>query len=308
MSARDHGGAEIPRSKVKEHPVQEIVEWLEGVERLAAGMYKEGANAFAGDETFAAFLCRLSEDEAEHALMMQTVAEELARKGIRLGAAISVGEVVREGIERPVRETCKLLSAGDLPKGKLIERMVTTESAELNDIFLYAVTTARTHVRAAQHMAAAIEAHKERIQRFIDDLPTEFRPAKDLRALPRIWERRLLVVDDDAATVELIARLLGKEMIVETAGNGEEGLAKAKDQFCDLVLSDIEMPVKDGIAFYEELVEAAPEMRDHFLFWTGAMNAEREAFLKANDLECLAKPHELGELVEKIRERILGRE
>jgi len=157
-------------------------------------------------------------------------------------------------------------------------------------------------------MAATIEAHKERIQRFIDELPKELKPAKDMRTLPRIWERRLLVVDDDAAIVGLLARLLAKEMIVETAGNGEEGLAKAKEGFYDLILSDIEMPIKDGFAFWEELVEAAPEMRDHFLFWTGAMNAEREAFLKANDLECLAKPHELGELVEKIRERVSGRE
>ena len=87
----------FPRSKAKEHLMREIVEWLESMERLAAEMYKEGADAFAGDETFAGFLRRLSEDEAEHAESMQTVGETLDRKGIRLGAAITLDMPTHHG-------------------------------------------------------------------------------------------------------------------------------------------------------------------------------------------------------------------
>ena len=184
--------------------------------------------------------------------------------------------------------------------------MVTTETSEWNDVFLYTVTRAKANIRAAQHMAATIQAHEERVQRFIEGLPKELQPPKDLSGLPKIWEHQVLIVADDATLVELLARLLGKEMMVETAGDGQEGLTKAKDRLFDLVLSDIEMPIVDGLGFYRQLVEVNPDMKGRFLFWTGRMNPEKEAFLKANDLEWLPKPLELGELARKIHERVLG--
>jgi class 3 adenylate cyclase len=57
----------------------------------------------------------------------------------------------------------------------------------------------------------------------------------------------ILVVDDTAANVKLLADLLAfKGYEVVTASNGEEGLAKLKAHRPDLVLLDVMMPVMNG--------------------------------------------------------------
>jgi CheY-like chemotaxis protein len=61
----------------------------------------------------------------------------------------------------------------------------------------------------------------------------------------------VLVVDDDPVIAELLARFLQGQIVVEAAQNGQEGLTKAREGFFDLVLSDIMMPVMDGLEFYQ---------------------------------------------------------
>ena len=59
---------------------------------------------------------------------------------------------------------------------------------------------------------------------------------------------RLLVVEDVAVNRELIAALLHPfDVLIETAENGEQAIAKVQDQVFDLVLMDVQMPVMDGL-------------------------------------------------------------
>ncbi len=59
--------------------------------------------------------------------------------------------------------------------------------------------------------------------------------------------KKLLIVDDEPDLVEILSRLLGNEQVqLLTADDGEQGLALAREQLPDLVLSDIEMPGLDG--------------------------------------------------------------
>lgn len=67
----------------------------------------------------------------------------------------------------------------------------------------------------------------------------------------------ILIVDDSPVMRKVIAktvRLSGVEVgeILE-AGNGLEGLEQAKDNWIDLILSDINMPEMNGLQFIEEL-------------------------------------------------------
>ena len=66
--------------------------------------------------------------------------------------------------------------------------------------------------------------------------------------------RRLLLVDDTPFFLEVVKRYLTAEgHEVETAVNGEEGLARlAAGRPFDLIVSDIEMPVMDGWEFARE--------------------------------------------------------
>ena len=75
---------------------------------------------------------------------------------------------------------------------------------------------------------------------------------------------KLLIVDDEDFEREGIARLInwtqyGIEM-VGTAWNGLDGIEKAKRLRPDIVLTDIKMPVMNGIEMIRTLREDFPEM------------------------------------------------
>jgi CheY-like chemotaxis protein len=64
---------------------------------------------------------------------------------------------------------------------------------------------------------------------------------------------RILIVDDDEATLTALAGLLELEgYSVEKARNGKEALEKASAGDLDLILLDLKMPVMDGWQFLTE--------------------------------------------------------
>lgn len=68
--------------------------------------------------------------------------------------------------------------------------------------------------------------------------------------------RRLLIVDDDRALCSLLADYLRREgFAVDVANDGEAALARlrAKDERPDLVILDVMMPGRDGLATLREL-------------------------------------------------------
>ena len=67
-------------------------------------------------------------------------------------------------------------------------------------------------------------------------------------ALPRI-----LVVDDNADIREYVAGILAEEYLVETAVDGIDGLALAREMQPDLVLTDVMMPRMDGFGLLAAL-------------------------------------------------------
>ncbi len=66
-------------------------------------------------------------------------------------------------------------------------------------------------------------------------------------------KKKILLVDDDPAIRQILLRLLAEEgHQVETAPNGLEAI-EMLDNSVDLVLLDLNMPVKDGWDTFEEL-------------------------------------------------------
>jgi len=65
---------------------------------------------------------------------------------------------------------------------------------------------------------------------------------------------RILVVDDSAVVRRMLGLVLGDAgHEVSFAMDGQEGLETARAALPDLIISDLEMPVMDGIAFVREL-------------------------------------------------------
>jgi DNA-binding response OmpR family regulator len=83
----------------------------------------------------------------------------------------------------------------------------------------------------------------------------------------------ILVIDDEERQRQLIATTLGGAGYqVSLASNGEEGMAAFRAQPADLVITDLVMPVKDGVEFMEDLHQDFPAV-PVILMTAGGMGA-----------------------------------
>ena len=77
-------------------------------------------------------------------------------------------------------------------------------------------------------------------------------------------ESEILVVDDSAAIRKILQRVLRQTGMaigtIHEAGDGQEALERLRKQRIDLVLSDINMPMMDGLQLLASL-RASPEWR-----------------------------------------------
>ncbi len=112
---------------------------------------------------------------------------------------------------------------------------------------------------------------------------------------------KVLVVDDEADTLELIRVLLGQcGAEVFTARSAAEALGLVEDARPDAIVSDIGMPGEDGFEFIRKLRELSPERggRIPAIALTAYARAEdRLRVLRAGYQMHVAKPVELEELV-----------
>jgi putative two-component system response regulator len=71
--------------------------------------------------------------------------------------------------------------------------------------------------------------------------------------------KKILLVDDDPAIRQILLRLLAEEgYFVVTAANGQEALEFASIIQFDLVLLDLNMPVKDGWETFQKICDNNP--------------------------------------------------
>jgi CheY-like chemotaxis protein len=113
----------------------------------------------------------------------------------------------------------------------------------------------------------------------------------------------ILVIDDDAATRRLILRVLKptKHTLLE-AENGEDGLLVLAKHDADLVITDLLMPKKEGIATMREIRQRAPATK--FIAITGGGTGRDPSFLNVARAmgadAALAKPFRPRELIEAV--------
>ena len=115
--------------------------------------------------------------------------------------------------------------------------------------------------------------------------------------------KRVLVIDDEALARELIRRILEKEGYeIAEAVNGEQGVESFKSRPCDLVITDLVMPVKDGINTILEIRQLVPDLPILAVSGGGAIAKER--YLNAagyiDGVTTLAKPFTRQQLVDAV--------
>lgn len=117
--------------------------------------------------------------------------------------------------------------------------------------------------------------------------------------------KKILLIDDDSLVLRSLELLLQKEgYVVLSAGSYEEALIAIEKQEFDLVLSDIRMPGKDGVATAKAIQEKLTKSGKKDLpivFITGY--AGEEFKLEAPFLgETLYKPIDTEKLLVTLRE------
>jgi CheY-like chemotaxis protein len=116
---------------------------------------------------------------------------------------------------------------------------------------------------------------------------------------------KILVIDDDAEFREFARRLLEKAgyQVIE-ARNGAVGVEAYRRSPVDLVITDIIMPVKEGIATILELRQIDPEVK--VVAISGGGQVKNLAFLNVAEqrgaARVLAKPIRAAELLQVVAE------
>ncbi|HUB45030.1 MAG TPA: response regulator [Acetobacteraceae bacterium] len=119
--------------------------------------------------------------------------------------------------------------------------------------------------------------------------------------------KTVLSVDDSVSVLQLVKlTLTGGGYAVVQANNGAEGLAKAKSGGIDMVLTDLNMPVMNGIAMIRELrrLPQCTGLPIIFLTTESAANMKQEA-KAAGATGWITKPFQQEQLLAVVR-KVLG--
>lgn len=89
--------------------------------------------------------------------------------------------------------------------------------------------------------------------------------------------KKILYIDDAASMRKLVMMVLGKDFDLSLAENGADGLTQLQTARFDLIISDINMPVMDGLTFLQNA-----RTLDHYKFTPILMmTTEASAEMKA---------------------------
>ena len=112
---------------------------------------------------------------------------------------------------------------------------------------------------------------------------------------------RILVIEDEPRILAFLARGLEAEgFLVRAAANGPEGLTRALNDPCDLVILDLLLPGIDGLSLLREVQCRRPELPVVIVSARSDLQTKLRGFgLGASDY--LAKPFSLDELIARIR-------
>lgn len=118
----------------------------------------------------------------------------------------------------------------------------------------------------------------------------------------------VLIVDDDPGIRRVHKKILERAGFAVTAV--ENGMAAFDElyggQVYEAIICDLNMPVLDGTAFFEQLEEHLPEMACRVVFLTGMLDERAsKTFSKETGQPCLEKPAAPETLVASIS-RICG--
>lgn len=119
----------------------------------------------------------------------------------------------------------------------------------------------------------------------------------------------VLIVEDNTDLQQFISDTIKKEFNVALAGNGKEGIEKALLLIPDLIVTDVMMPVMDGVVMTNELKKNEKTSHVPVIMLTAKATAESKIEgLKTGADDYLVKPFDGDELIARIQNLIEQRQ
>jgi two-component system, OmpR family, response regulator CpxR len=111
---------------------------------------------------------------------------------------------------------------------------------------------------------------------------------------------KVLLVDDEKEFTDVLAeRLETRDFEVAKAFSGDEALTLLRDKNIDVVVLDVLMPGKDGIATLQEMKQMKPIVEVMMLTGHGTVETAVDG-MKLGAFDYLMKPTETRDLTEKL--------
>ncbi len=114
---------------------------------------------------------------------------------------------------------------------------------------------------------------------------------------------RILVIDDEQSVLEVLRKILQFEGYdVITATNGEEGVELFRQTPCDLVITDMVMPGKDGLQTILDLRQEDPDLPVIAVSGGGTISKERYLVVAGylDKVITIAKPFSVESITEAV--------
>jgi len=123
-----------------------------------------------------------------------------------------------------------------------------------------------------------------------------------LVAPPDLAKGSILLAEDDPRLADMIAELLSDEYVVRVANDGASALALAKLHQPQLLITDIDMPVMDGIELSRRFREATNDKLAPIIILSAVLDlGTRVAGLDAGAVDYVTKPFDPAELKARVR-------
>ncbi len=269
--------------------MQEIVDWLVGIEELAGEVYGRASRQFQDDDKLSSFLNHLAEDEAWHFHVMGSASDFLRKNG-DIKQSIFLDDTTKNKIGSPFHRNLDMLLNDNITIDSILDCITETEFSEWNHIFLFVVDTLKETSKEFMYIASKMQSHLQMIKHFLVSIPEGQKYVKRFKTIPDVWKKKILIVDDSEPVVKFLSALLEEDGSIDTANNGAEGLSKLETTYYDAIISDVNMPSLDGISFYKEAHKNEPNIRERFIFFTSSDDKNHLAFFNENDLSYMTKP------------------
>jgi CheY-like chemotaxis protein len=116
----------------------------------------------------------------------------------------------------------------------------------------------------------------------------------------------IMVVEDEEDLLDLMVDTLSPYYEVKPYNNGKNAFDHFNDYPWELIISDLRMPVMDGMELYHTIMKKNPGLKKKFMFITGdTYDFQIKEFLETTGASYLRKPFRIKDLREIVHKHLI---